>query len=101
MPRHPQRHLLVDLQQRRVGMRRHQIVEHGRYLGEQPAERSSAVMVLAKSGVEGSWMIAAISAEWSTKACSKAGRKCSGMISANGGVANGVSQAFRSGLAAA
>ena len=35
VPRHPQRHLLVDLQQRRVGMRRHQVVEHRRNPGEQ------------------------------------------------------------------
>src|SRR5262245_19391605 len=32
------------------------------------------------------------------KACSKAGRKCSGLISSNGGVANGVTQAFKSGF---
>ena len=37
VPRHPQRHFLVDLQDRRVGMRRHQVVEHGRDLGEQLA----------------------------------------------------------------
>ena len=37
VPRHPQRHLLVGLQQRWVGMRRHQIVEHRRHLGEQLA----------------------------------------------------------------
>ena len=37
VPRHPQRHLLVDLEQRRVGMRRHQVVEHRRHLGEQLA----------------------------------------------------------------
>ena len=62
-------------------------------------ERSSAVMVLAKSGAEGSCTIAAISAAWSAKACSKAGRKCSGSISAKGGVSNGVCQALRSGFA--
>ena len=62
-------------------------------------ERSSAVMVLAKSGVEGSWVIAATSAEWSAKACSKAGRKCSGAISANGGVSNGVCHGLSSGFA--
>ena len=37
VPRHPQRHFLVDLQQRRVGVRRHQVVEHRRHLGEQLA----------------------------------------------------------------
>ena len=37
VPRHPQRHLLVDLQQRRIGVRRHQIVEHRRNPGEQLA----------------------------------------------------------------
>ena len=42
--------------------------------------------------------MAAISAAWSAKACSKAGRKCSGAISANGGVSNGVCHAFSSGL---
>ena len=62
-------------------------------------ERSSAVMVLAKSGAAGSCSIAAISAAWSAKACSKAGRKCSGAISANGGVSNGVCHAFSSGFA--
>ena len=31
------RHFLVDLEQRRVGMRRHQVVEHRRHLGEQLA----------------------------------------------------------------
>src|SRR5229473_1144602 len=64
-------------------------------------ERSRAVMVFAKSGAEGSWVIAAISAEWSAKACSKAGRKCSGAISAKGGVSNGVCQACSSGFAGA
>src|SRR5258708_23912450 len=58
-------------------------------------------MVFAKSGAEGSWVIAAISAEWSAKACSKAGRKCSGAISAKGGVSNGVCQACSSGFAGA
>src|ERR1700704_483572 len=58
-------------------------------------------MVLAKSGAEGSWVMAATSAEWSTKACSKAGRKCSGATSANGGVSNGVCHAFSSGFAGA
>src|SRR6266436_8137597 len=56
-------------------------------------------MVLAKSGNEGSWVMAAISAEWSAKACSKAGMKCSGAISAKGGVSNGVCQAANKGLA--
>src|SRR3569833_511129 len=55
-------------------------------------------MELAKSGAAGSLVIAAISAEWSAKACSKAGRKCSGLISSKGGVANGVTQAFSCGL---
>jgi hypothetical protein len=64
-------------------------------------ERSSAVMVLAKSGVAGSWVMAAISAAWSAKACSNAGMKCSGVISANGGVSNGVCQAFSSGFSSA
>src|SRR5215470_8681791 len=58
-------------------------------------------MVLAKSGVAGSWTMAATSAAWSAKACSKAGRKCSGAISVNGGVSNGVCHAFRSGFAGA
>src|SRR5882724_133104 len=58
-------------------------------------------MVLAKSGAEGSWVIAAISAEWSAKARSKAGRKCSGRISANGGVSNGAVHGFSSGFAGA
>src|SRR3977135_2252549 len=56
-------------------------------------------MVLAKSGAEGTCSIAAISAAWSAKACSKAGRKCSGAMLANGGVSNGVCQGFSSGLA--
>src|SRR5258707_15086749 len=58
-------------------------------------------MVLAKSGAEGSGVIAAISAAWSAKACSKGGRKCSGLISANGGVSNGVCHAFKSGFSGA
>ena len=37
VPRHPQRHLLVDLEQRRIGVRRHQVVEHRRHPGEQLA----------------------------------------------------------------
>ncbi len=37
VPRHPQRDLLVGLQQRRVGMRRDQVVEHRRHPGEQLA----------------------------------------------------------------
>src|SRR6266478_4212787 len=58
-------------------------------------------MVFAKSGAEGSWVIAAISAAWSAKACSNAARKCSGLISANGGVSNGVCHAFKSGISGA
>src|SRR5881396_2471400 len=58
-------------------------------------------MVLAKSGTAGSWVIAAISAEWSAKARSKAGRKCSGRISAKGGVSNGVVHGRSSGFAGA
>src|SRR6476661_4082911 len=58
-------------------------------------------MVLAKSGAAGSWMIAPISAVWSAKACSNAGRKCSGLISANGGVSNGVCHACTSGFSRA
>src|SRR6266700_7351249 len=57
-------------------------------------------MVLAKSGTAGSWVIAVISAVWSAKACSNAGRKCSGAISANGGVSNGVCHACSSGFGA-
>jgi len=34
---HPQRDLLVDLEDRRIGMGRHQVIEHRRDLGEQPA----------------------------------------------------------------
>src|ERR1700743_4609 len=55
-------------------------------------------MVLAKSGVAGSWLMASISAEWSAKACSKAGRKCSGLIASKGGVWCGACHAMRSGL---
>src|SRR5262245_12986465 len=55
-------------------------------------------MVLAKSGRVGSWVIAWISAAWSAKACSKAGRKCSGWISAKGGVSNGVCHGWSSGF---
>src|SRR4029453_6934709 len=55
------------------------------------------MMVLAKSGVAGSWVMAVTSAEWSAKACSKAGRKGSGLISSKGGVLNGVCHGPRSG----
>ena len=61
-------------------------------------ERSSAVMVLSKSGSDGSLTIAAISAVWSANACSNAGMKCSGLISPKGGVSNGVCQAARRGF---
>ena len=37
VPRHPQGHLLVDLEQRRIGVRAHQVVEHRRHLREQLA----------------------------------------------------------------
>ncbi len=37
VPRHPRRHVLVDLQDRRIGMRRHQIVEHRCHTAEQLA----------------------------------------------------------------
>ena len=37
VPRHPKRHLLVDLQDRRIGVGRDQVVEHRRDLGEQLA----------------------------------------------------------------
>ena len=37
VPRHPQGDFLVDLQDRRIGVRRDQVVEHGRDLGEQLA----------------------------------------------------------------
>ena len=37
VPRHPQRHFLVDLQQLRIGVRRDQVVEHRRHPGEQLA----------------------------------------------------------------
>ena len=37
VPRHPQGHLLVDLEQRRIGVRAHQVVEHRRHPGEQLA----------------------------------------------------------------
>src|SRR5262245_11211691 len=45
--------------------------------------------------------MAATSAERSAKACSKAGRKCSGLISSKGGVSNGVCQGRSSGLSCA
>jgi hypothetical protein len=37
VPRHPERDLLVDLQDLGIGIRRHQVVEHGRDLVEQLA----------------------------------------------------------------
>ena len=37
VPRHPQRHFRVDLEQLRVGVRRHQVIEHRRHPGEQLA----------------------------------------------------------------
>jgi hypothetical protein len=37
VPRHPQRHLLVDLEDGRVRVRRDQIVEHGGHSGQQLA----------------------------------------------------------------
>ena len=54
VPRHPQRHLLVDLEQRRIGMRRHQVVEHRRDLGEQLAgalQRGDGVGEVRRGGV--------------------------------------------------
>ena len=54
VPRHPQRHLLVDLQQRRIGMRRDQVVEHRRHLGEQLAralQRGDGVGEVRRRGV--------------------------------------------------
>ena len=56
VPRHPQRHFLVDLQDRRVGMRRHQVVEHGRDLGEQLAralQRSDGVGEVGRGWIMG------------------------------------------------
>jgi hypothetical protein len=56
VPRHPQRHLLVDLQQRRIGMRRHQVVEHRRHPGEQSAralQRGDGVGEVRRGGVVG------------------------------------------------
>ncbi len=56
VPCHPQRHLLVDLEQRRVGMRRHQIVEHRRNLGEQfsgALQRGDGVGEVRRRGIVG------------------------------------------------
>jgi hypothetical protein len=56
VPRHPQRHLLVDLEQRRIGMRRHQVVEHRRDLGEQLAgalQRGDGVGEVRRGGIVG------------------------------------------------
>src|SRR5215510_9107328 len=58
-------------------------------------------MVLAKSGVAGSWVMASTSAVWSAKARSKAGRKCSGLIASNGGVSSGVCQGRSNGFSSA
>jgi hypothetical protein len=61
-------------------------------------ERSWASMVLAKVGGSGSAATASISAAWRAKASSKAGVKCSGAISAKGGMPKGVVQAASSGF---
>ena len=56
VPRHPQRHLLVDLKQRRVGMRRHQVVEHRRHPREQLAralQRGDGVGKVRRGGIVG------------------------------------------------
>ena len=54
--RHPQRHFLVDLQQRRVGMGRHQVVKHRRHPGEQLAralQRRDGVGEIRRGGIVG------------------------------------------------
>jgi hypothetical protein len=50
------RHLLVDLQQRRIGMRRHQVVEHRRDPGEQLAralQRGDGVVEVRRRRIVG------------------------------------------------
>ena len=54
VPRHPQRHLLVDLEQRRIGVRRHQVVEHRRHPGEQfsgALQRGDGVGKIRRGGI--------------------------------------------------
>jgi hypothetical protein len=56
VPRHPQRHLLVDLEQRRVGIRRHQVVEDRRHLGEQfpgALQRRDGICKIRRGGIVG------------------------------------------------
>ena len=56
VPRHPRRHFLVDLQDRRIGVRRHQVVEHRRDLGEQLAgalQRRDGVGEVGRGGIVG------------------------------------------------
>ena len=56
VPRHPQRDFLVDLQDRRIGVRRDQVVEHGRDLGEQLAgalQRRDGVGEVRHGGIVG------------------------------------------------
>ena len=54
VPRHPQGDFLVDLQDRRIGVRRDQVVEHGRDLGEQLAgalQRRDGVGEVRQGGI--------------------------------------------------
>jgi hypothetical protein len=59
---------------------------------------SSASIVLAKVAARGSFAIASTSLRcWATASCAR--RKCSGLMSWNGGTPNGVVHSLRSGLA--
>ena len=56
VPRHPQRDLLVDLEDRRIGVRRDQVVEHGCDPGEQLAgalQRRHGVGEVRRRGIVG------------------------------------------------
>ena len=56
VPRHPQGDFLVDLENRRIGVRRDQVVEHGRDLGEQLAgalQRRDGVGEVRQGGIMG------------------------------------------------
>ena len=61
-------------------------------------ERSSATIVFAKVAGESLWAIASTSASCSAIPASSAGRKCSMVMSANGGSRYGRSLAVRNGL---
>src|SRR5690606_15780742 len=61
---------------------------------------SRAAMVFSKVGAAGLLAMRSISARCSARACSKAGWKCSGLISEKGGTPKGVDQGASKGFAA-